>query len=189
MWEENFKKIYQESEEKMKKTIEKIHTDFATLRTGKASPTLLDGVKVEYYGTFVPLKQVANITIPELRTIEIKPWDKAVLPEIEKAILKANLGLTPQNDGKIIRLNLPPLTEERRKELGKIVKKMAEDFRISLRNERREAVEILKKAEKNKEIPEDDLFNYEEKIQKLMEVYMKKIDEISALKEKEILEV
>ncbi|HCJ67581.1 MAG TPA: ribosome recycling factor [Elusimicrobia bacterium] len=189
MWEENFKKIYQESEEKMKKTIEKIHTDFATLRSGKASPTLLDGVKVEYYGTLVPLKQVASILIPEPRKIEIKPWDKTLLQEIEKAILKANIGLTPQNDGKVIHLNLPPLTEERRKELAKIVKKMAEDFRISLRNERREAVEILKKAEKNKEIPEDDLFKYEEQIQKLTEGYMKKVDELLALKEKEIFEV
>lgn len=189
MWEENFRKIYQETEEKMKKTIEKIHTDFATLRTGKASAALLDGVKVEYYGTSVPLKQVASILIPELRTIEIKPWDKTILAKIEKEILKANLGLTPQNDGKVIRLNLPSLTEERRKELVKIVKKIAEDFRISLRNERREAVEIFKKAQKNKEISEDDLFNYEEKIQKLTENYMKKIDEILVLKEKEILEV
>jgi len=189
MWEENFKKICQVSEEKMKKTIEKLHTDFATLRTGKASTALLDGIKVEYYGTPVPLKQVANITIPALRTIEVKPWDKTLLPEIEKVILKANLGLTPQNDGKVVRLNLPPLTEERRKELVKIIKKMAGDFRISLRNERRETVEILKKAEKNKEIPEDDLYKYEDKIQKLMESYMKKIDELSVLKEKEIMEV
>lgn len=189
MWEENFKKIYHESEDKMKKTIDKIHNDFAALRTGKASTALLDGVKVECYSTLMPLKQVASVTTPEMRTIEIKPWDKTVLPEVEKSILKANLGITPQNDGKVIRLNLPSLTEERRKELVKIVKKMAEDFRISLRNERREAVEIIKKAEKNKEIPEDSLYKYEEQIQKLMEIYMKKVDELLILKEKEIMEV
>lgn len=189
MKEEYFKKIHQETEEKMKKTIEKIHTEFSTLRTGKASTALLDGVKVEYYNSLVLLKQVASITIPELRIIEVKPWDKSILGEIEKAILKANLGITPQNDGKLIRLSIPSLTGERRKELVKLVKKIAEDFRVSLRNERRDAVELLKKAEKNKEISEDELYKYENEIQKLTGGYMKKIDEILALKEKEILEV
>lgn len=189
MPEEKIRKIYQEAEEKMKKTIEKVHLDFATLRTGKASPILLEGVKVEYYNNLVSLKQVASVMVSGARTIEIKPWDKTVLPEIEKAILKANLGITPQNDGKVIRLNLPSLTEERREELVKIVKKMAEEFRVSLRNERREATELIKKLQKNKEISEDEFYKQEEKMNALTESYIKKIDEILTIKEKEILEV
>ncbi len=188
MKEEFFRNVYQKSEEEMKKSIEKMKNEFATLRTGRASPALLEGVKVECYNSVVALNQVASIIIPEPRTIEIKPWDSSVLGEIEKAILKANIGLTPINDGKIVRLSLPPLTEERRKESVKVVKKIAEEFRISLRNHRRETVELLKKAEKNKQISEDDLFKYEHEIQRLTENYMTKVDEILATKEKEIME-
>ena len=173
----------------MKKTIDRLHTDFSTVRTGRASPALLDSVRVNYYGSMVPLQQVGNVVVTEARTIEIRPWELAVIQEIEKAIHGANLGVTPNSDGKILRLVFPPLTEDRRKDLVKIVKKLAEDFRVSLRNERRDAIEKLKTAEKNKEITQDLKTQGEEKIQGLTNAYIKKVDEILALKEKEILEI
>lgn len=180
---------YSETENIMKKTIDRLHVDFSTVRTGRASPALLDSVKVLYYGSPVPLQQVGNIVVADARTIEIRPWEASVLPEIEKAIKAANLGVTPNNDGKIMRLSFPALTEERRKDLVKVVKKLAEDFRVSLRNERRDAIEKIKAAEKNKEITQDVRTQGEEKISGLTNAFIKKVDEILAHKEKEILEI
>ena len=181
--------INQETEQLMKKTLERLQSDFSSVRTGRASPALLEPIRVNYYGSPVPLQQVGNIAVTDARTIEIRPWDISVLPEIEKAIVAANLGMTPNSDGKVMRLVFPSLTEDRRKDLVKIVKKLAEDFRISLRNERREAIEKIKQAEKNKEITEDMRVQNEAKIQGITNAFIKKIDEILAHKEKEILEI
>jgi ribosome recycling factor len=180
---------YSETENLMKKTIDRLNNDFQTVRTGRASPAILDVVRVSYYGSPVPLQQVANIAVADARTIEIRPWETSVLPEIEKAIKAANLGVTPNSDGKIMRLSFPALTEERRKDLVKVVKKLAEDFRVSLRNERRDAIEKLKVAEKNKVITQDMKVQGEEKISGLTNAFIKKVDEILAHKEKEILEI
>jgi ribosome recycling factor len=181
--------LYSETEGLMKKTLDRLNGDFATVRTGRASPAILEPVRVNYYGSHVPIQQVGTIAVTEARTIEIRPWDVGVLPELEKAILNANIGVTPNNDGKTMRLSFPPLTEERRKDLVKICKKLAEDFRVSLRNERRDAIEKLKTAEKNKEITQDLRSQGEEKIQALTNVYIRRVDETLAHKEKEILEV
>lgn len=181
--------ILNDAETLMKKTIDRLHNDFSTVRTGRASPTLLDSVRVNYYGSMVPLQQVGNVVVTEARTIEIRPWEPAVIQEIEKAIHAANLGVSPNSDGKVLRLNFPPLTEDRRKDLVKIVKKLAEDFRVSLRNERREAIEKIKAAEKNKQITQDLKSQGEERISGLTNAYIKKVDEILTLKEKEILEI
>ncbi len=181
--------IYSETEKLMKKSLDRLQTDFSMVRTGRASPALLDSVRVEAYGAAVPIQQVAAVAVTEGRTIEIRPWDTSVLPEIEKAILTANLGVTPNSDGKIMRLVFPSLNEDRRKELVKLVKKIAEDFRISLRNERREALEKIKKEEKDQIISKDVRSQAEEKIQGLTNIYIKKVDEILAVKEKEILEI
>lgn len=177
------------AEDLMKKTIDKMHVDFAALRTGRASPALLETIRVESYGSLMPVKQLANVGVPDARTIEIRPWDLSQLQNIEKAIQKSQLGLTPQNDGKIIRLSIPTLTEERRKDLIKVVHKMAEDFRVSIRNERRQALENVKKLEKDKKITEDDRKKGEHDMQKMTELYVKKVDEVLAAKEKEIMEV
>ena len=182
-------KIYSDAEQLMKKTIDRLHNDFSAVRTGRASPNLSDGVRVNYYGSMVPLQQVGNVVVAEARTIEIRPWEVNVIPEIEKAILGANLGVTPHNDGKILRLSFPPLTEDRRKDLVKVVKKLAEDFRVSIRNERRDAIEKIKVMEKNKEITQDVRAQSEEKISGMTNAYIKKIDEIVAQKEKDILEI
>ncbi|HOW28678.1 MAG TPA: ribosome recycling factor [Elusimicrobiota bacterium] len=176
-------------EDKMKKTVEKTRQDFATLRTGRATPTLLDNVRVEYYGSMVPVNQVAALGMPDARTIEVKPWDVSSLQAIEKAISASGIGLTPMNDGKIIRLNIPSLTEERRKELVKVVRKMSEDFRVSVRNDRREALEKIKKLEKDKVLTQDQLKDAEQSLQKQTDLYIKKIDEMLAVKEKEIMEI
>jgi ribosome recycling factor len=173
----------------MKKTIDKLHNDLSTVRTGRASPALLDNVRVDYYGSLVPVSQVGNVAVTEARVIEVRPWDVSVLPALEKAILNANLGVTPNNDGKIIRLAFPALNEERRKDLVKVVKKLGEEFRVSLRNLRRDAIEKLKSAEKNKEISLDIKAQNEVKIQGLTDAYIKKVDEILAAKEKDILEI
>lgn len=183
------KKQFQETEEKMKKSIEAVRNELAKLRSGRASTSLLDGVKVDYYGTMTPLNQAANISAPEPRLLTVQPWDKSMLPVIEKAILAANLGLNPANDGTIIRIPIPQLNEERRKELVKLSKKYAEDGRVAVRNIRREANEHIKKAEKDHKISEDDSKHAQEKIQKLTDDYIKKIDEIIVQKEKEIMEV
>jgi ribosome recycling factor len=181
--------ILGETDNLMNKTIDRLHTDFSMVRTGRASPALLDAVKVEYYGSMVPLSQVGNIAVTEARVIEVRPWDISTLHAIEKAVVAANLGITPNNDGKIIRLVFPTLNEDRRKELVKVVKKLAEEFRVSLRNIRRDSLEKIKQAEKAKEMSQDLLKQNEEKIQVLTNNHIKKVDEILAAKEKEILEI
>ena len=183
------KKIMIEMEESMKKSIDKLKGELATMRTGRANPSLLEGVKVEYYGSVMPINQVAGVSVPEARTIEIKPWDPTVIPAIEKAIHVADIGVTPMNDGKTIRLNLPALTQERRQELVKLTKKFGEEYKISVRNSRREAIEDLKKAQKEKLLSEDEEKSSEHEVQKVTNTYIKKIDDILAVKEKEIMEV
>ena len=175
--------------EKMEKTMEAFRRDLAKIRTGRASVDMFDGIKVESYGAMMPVNQVATITTPESRVIVIQPWDPQVLPAIEKAILKANLGITPANDGKIIRITIPQLTEERRKELVKQVKKTCEDYRVNIRNARREAIDAFKKQKKDKEISEDDFFKYQDEAQKSTDSFIKRIDDALAEKEKEVMEV
>lgn len=178
-----------EIETKMNKSIENTTRNFATIRSGRASVSMLDGVKVEYYGTLVPVNQVAHITIPEARLIEIKPWDKSVLADIEKAISKSDLGIAPMNDGKVIRLSMPPMNEERRKEIAKVVKKMAEDGKVSVRTIRREANELVDEENKEKQISEDEAKKLKDQIQKLTDKFIANIDQITANKEKEIMEI
>ena len=181
--------IIKDAESRMSKAIDALRNELATIRAGRANPALLDRVTVEYYGAETPLKQLAGITAPEARLLVVQPYDKSILNEIEKAILKADLGLTPANDGSVIRIAIPPLTEERRKELVKLVKKAAEDAKVAVRNVRRDANDSLKKSEKDGEITEDDLRRYSDDIQKLTDKHIAKIDEIAANKEKEIMEV
>ncbi|MBI4051137.1 MAG: ribosome recycling factor [Elusimicrobia bacterium] len=185
----NLQQLIVKTEETMKNRIEKLRSDFGTLRTGRANPQLVDGIRVEYYGSLTPLKQVAAISVGDARSIEIRPWDPSSLEAIEKALQKSDLGITPTNDGKMIRLNFPTMTEDRRKDLLKVVRKMAEDFKVTLRNDRRETLEKLKKVEKNKEISEDERIRQENIIQKLTDTYIKKVDEILSAKEKEILTI
>jgi ribosome recycling factor len=182
----NAKEIIADTEVKMKKTIEATHREFAAIRTGRASIAILDNVRVDYYGTLTPLKQMAAITTPDARLISIQPWDKGALEEIEKALLKSDVGITPTNDGKSIRLSIPPLTQERKAELDKILKKIAEEGRISLRTSRHAAIEHIRKLEKDKALTEDDKFKSQEDIQKLTDKYIKEIDTNLAGKEKEI---
>ncbi|KQC09347.1 MAG: ribosome recycling factor [Smithella sp. SDB] len=181
--------IYQKFKDEMEKTITGLSKSFSRVRTGRASVALLDGIRVDYYGTATPINQVANISIPENRLIVIIPWDASVIGAIEKAIQKSDLGLTPSNDGKTVRLAIPQLTEERRKELVKIVKKMAEEGKIKLRNARRDANEELKNLKKNNKMAEDELFTAQEEVQKLTDQYIEKTDKILAVKEKEIMEI
>ncbi|OGR93337.1 MAG: ribosome recycling factor [Elusimicrobia bacterium RIFCSPLOWO2_01_FULL_59_12] len=183
------KALIAQAEEQMKKTLDRMRGDLGTLRTGRASTTLLENVRVEYYGASTPLNQLAAMAAPEPRMLEIRPWDKGSVAEIEKAILKSDLGLTPNNDGNVIRLQIPQLTEDRRKDLIKVVRKMAEEYRVALRNERRDAVERMKKAEKSKEISEDDRSTGEQEIQKLTDLYAKRVDDLLAGKERDIMEV
>lgn len=178
-----------EMAEKMEKSVEAFKGELSKIRTGRASLALLDDILVEAYGSPMPLNQVSTLTIPESRTIAIQPWDPQVLGAIEKAILKSDIGLTPASDGKIIRLNIPQLTEERRKELVKQVKKIAEEFRVAIRNVRREAIDTLKKQKKDKEISEDDLFKLQDEAQSETDSYIANIDEITASKEKEVMDV
>lgn len=178
-----------EMSEKMEKSVGAFKNELSKIRTGRASLALLDGISVDAYGSSMPLNQVATLTIPESRLIAIQPWDVQMLGEIEKAILKSSIGLTPVNDGKIIRLSIPQLTEERRKELVKQVKKVAEEFRVAVRNCRREAIDILKKQKKDKEISEDDQFKLQGDAQTETDNYIKQIDEATASKEKEVMEV
>jgi len=181
--------IYKKAEDRMKKVVEDIRHEFAGIRTGRATPGLLRDVKAECYGTVMPINQVASISIPEARLIEIRPWDTSTLKDIEKGILQSDLGLTPSTDGKVIRLKIPSLTEERRKDLVRMVRKIAEDHRVSIRNIRRDANDELKSAEKSKEISEDARRREGERIQKLTDQYIKTLDEILGQKEKEIMEV
>ncbi len=173
---------------KMDKAIEAFQRELDRVRTGRATPALLDGITVDYYGTPMPLNQVASVSVPESRLLTIQPWDANILPDIEKAVLKSELGLTPTNDGKIIRIAVPPLTEERRKDLVKLVKKMAEEARVAVRNVRRDAIEKLKAQKKNKEISEDEMYKLQDKVQEITDEHIKEIDKILAEKEKEILE-
>ena len=183
------KTLLTQNEEKMDKTIEALKRDLASIRTGRASTTLLDRISVDYYGTPTPGKQVANVSAPEPRLITIVPWERKMLGDIERAILKSDLGLNPNNDGTMIRLEIPQLTEERRKELSKKVSKDAEDSKVVIRNIRRDANDAIKKMEKKKEITEDDSKEAQENIQKLTDKKIKLIDEIKAKKEKEVMEV
>ena len=178
-----------EMAEKMEKSVDAFKTELSKVRTGRASLALLDGIMVDAYGSEMPLNQVGTLTIPESRMIAIQPWDPQVLSAIEKAILKSDVGLTPVSDGKLIRLNIPQLTEETRKDLVKRVKKTAEEFRVAIRNIRREAIDTLKKQKKDKEISEDDLFKLQDEAQSETDTYIAQVDEITASKEKEVMEV
>jgi ribosome recycling factor len=181
--------VFQELRDGMDKAIGAVEKSFAKVRTGRASLSLLEGIRVDYYGTPTPINQVASLSIPESRLIVISPWDSSVLGAIEKAIQKSDLGLMPTNDGKLIRLAIPALTEERRKELVKIVRKMAEECKVKQRNARRDANEKLKAMKKDNRISEDELYNLQEEVQKLTDRYIAKADEILAAKEKEIMEI
>jgi ribosome recycling factor len=183
------KEILKNSDDRMKKAVEVVRDELAKIRTGKATTALLDGVKVDYYGTMVPLHQVANISTPDVHTITVQPWEKNMVAVIDKAILNANLGLNPINDGGLIRVPIPPLNEERRRELVKLVKKFGEDGKIAVRNVRRDAIEHLKKEEKEKHMPEDERKRGEQQAQKETDKYIADIDKLLALKEKEIMEV
>jgi ribosome recycling factor len=177
------------SEERMKKTITSLKDGFASLRTGRASASVFDKIKVDYYGDKSPLNQVANISIPEARLIVIQPWDKALIGEIEKAIRSSELSLNPSNDGKVIRISIPPLTEERRKELVKLAKNQAEQSRVSVRNIRRDGNDELKKLLKDAAITEDDESKAAEELQKLTDSYITKVNQVVEEKEKEIMEI
>ena len=181
--------ILLDSEDRMEKTLESLKKDFGKLRTGRASASLVDGIKADYYGTMTLISQMATVAVPDSRTITIQPWDKAGVGVIEKAILKSDLGLTPVNDGRIIRIAIPPLTEERRKELTKISRKYGEEAKISIRNIRRDANENLKKLEKEKEITEDELKKATENVQKLTDKFVDAVDKRCEIKEKEIMEI
>jgi ribosome recycling factor len=181
--------IFQELKEGMEKAIAAVDKSFAKIRTGRASLSLLEGIRIDYYGTPTPINQVASLSIPESRLIVISPWDSSVLGAIEKAIQKSDLGLMPNNDGKLIRLAIPVLTEERRKELVKVVRKMAEECKVKQRNVRRDANEKLKTLKKDNRISEDELYGFQEEVQKLTDRYIQKADEILTNKEKEIMEI
>lgn len=180
---------YPEIEERMNKRVEGFFGELKTIRAGRANASVLDKITVEYYGAQTPIAQIGSISTPEPRMLVIQPWDQSVLSEIEKAINKSEIGIAPQNDGKVIRLNFPPLTEERRKELVKTVKKYSEEAKVQVRNARRDAMDEYKKKQKASEITEDDLKGIEKDIQTLTDKYIKEIDDITADKEKEILEV
>ena len=178
----------QETKDRMGKTIADLENELNRVRTGRASLSLLDGIRVDYYGTQTPLNQMASLSVPESRLIIIQPWDVSAIKEIEKAILKSDLGLTPSSDGKLIRIAIPPLTEERRKELVKVVSKMCEEHKIAARNIRRDSNDLLKGFKKDGDISEDDAFKAQDGVQKITDEFIKRIDEIYKEKEKEILE-
>ena len=182
-------KTYTETVSRMEKTLSSLKTDLNKIRTGRASLALFDDIRVDYYGTPTPLNQMATLSVPEPRLITIQPWDTTAIGGIEKAILKSELGVTPVSDGKIIRINIPRLTEERRKELVKVVRKMAEGAKVAVRNIRREANDQLKGLEKNKKISQDQLHQWMEKVQKSTDQFIEKVDGALAAKEKEILEI
>lgn len=183
------KELKRKAVEKMDHSIEALKKELASVRTGRASLALLDGIKVDYYGTPTPLQQLASLSVPESRQIAIQPWDQKIISDIEKAIMKSDLGLTPTNDGKVIRINIPSLTEERRKQLVKVVRKNSEDAKVAVRNIRRDVNDEIKKLEKEKHLSEDDTKKSLDEIQKSTDSYVKKIDEILMHKEKEIMEV
>jgi ribosome recycling factor len=181
--------VNKSAESRMKKTVKALHEEFNTIRTGRASSALFDKIKVEYYGNPTPLNQVATISTPEARLVVIQPWDKSVINDIEKAIQKSELSVNPMNDGKVIRISIPPLTEERRKDYVKMAKNMAEQSRISIRNIRRDANDELKEAQKSGDISEDEAKRGEDEIQKLTDTYIDEINSVLEEKEKEIMEV
>jgi len=183
------KEILQDAEQRMEKTLTTTQSELGKVRTGRANLSLLDTVRVEYYGSMVPLKQVANLGVPEPRLITIQPWDRSMLGKIEKSILKADLGITPNNDGHIIRLPIPALTEERRKDLVRFVHQLAEEGRIAVRNIRRDVIDHLRKAQKEHKISEDEEYNGGIDVQELTDKYIEKIDEVIKAKEEEIMEV
>ena len=180
--------IYDETRQGMQKSINALKKELTRVRTGRASLSLLDGIRVDYYGTLTPLNQMASLSVPESRLITIQPWDTSMLKEIEKAILKSDLDLTPTNDGKIIRISIPPLTEERRKQLVKVVSKICEDFKIAVRNIRRDSNDMLKSLKKDGDISEDDAFKAQDRVQEITDEHIKLIDDVYNEKEKEILE-
>lgn len=182
-------KVIRQTKEKMQRSIEAAEREFSTVRTGRATPALLDRVKVEYYGSEMPVNQVATVSVPEARQMVIAPWDKAVLPAIQKAIHASDLGLTPNNDGQVIRLEIPTLTEERRKELTKVVHTKAEEGKVAIRNLRREANDTLDKMEKQSQLSEDDVERGKKEIQKLTDEFIAKVDELTEKKVAEIMEV
>ena len=181
--------VKKETEEKMLKSIDSLKKGFQKIRTGRATPDILDGITVDYYGNPSPINAVANISVPEARLVVIQPWEKTLLPDIEKAILASNLGLAPQNDGNLIRLNIPALTEDRRKELVKQAKALGEDAKVSIRNIRRDGNDKLKKAEKAKEINEDLMKDGMDEIQKLTDKFVKEIDDLVKAKSDDIMTV
>lgn len=183
------KEIEKNLQEKMDKTIQVLKHEYASIRAGRANPALLDRIHVEYYGTETPLNQLANITAPEARVLNISPWDSKAIPAIEKAIQKSDLGMNPSNDGKIIRLVVPQLTEERRKELVKTLRKLAEEAKVAVRNIRRDANDSLKKHKKDGDITEDELKKSEDDTQKITDKFIKEVDKLAETKEKEIMEV
>jgi ribosome recycling factor len=183
------KEIFEDLNERMGKSIESLKREYSRLRTGRASISLLDGIRVSYYDTPTPLNQMASLAVPEPRLIVIQPWDKTAIGDIEKAILKSELGLTPMNDGKVIRIAIPPLTEERRKELVKVARKMAEDNKVAIRNIRRDANDMLKDLKTEKEITEDDLYRSQDEVQKITDDFISQVDELCTVKEEEILEI
>ncbi|NPA15065.1 MAG: ribosome recycling factor [Deferribacteres bacterium] len=182
------KDLYDDLKRRMKKSVEKCEKELMGVRTGRASTALLEEIKVTYYGVATPLKQMATLTVPEPRTVMIQPWDKSVLKDIEKAISSSDLGLNPSSDGNVIRVNFPPLTEERRRQLVKVIKKIAEDYKIAIRNIRREGNEEVKEMEKEKMISEDEAKRALKEIQKITDEFIKQIDELVEKKEKEIME-
>jgi len=181
--------IFEELKDAMDKAIQALDKSFSKVRTGRASLALLDGIRVEYYGTLTPLNQIASLSVPESRLIVISPWDSSVLGAIEKAIQKSDLGLMPNNDGKLIRLSIPALTEERRRELVKVVRKMAEEAKIKQRNARRDANEQLKGLKKDNQVAEDEMYLLQEEVQKLTDKSIEKTDALLLAKEKEIMEI
>lgn len=180
--------IQMEAEEKMEKSLQSIRVEYQSIRTGRANPALLNRIHVEYYGSPTPLQQLASISVPEPRMLVIQPYDKSALQEIDRAIQKSDLGISPTNDGKVIRLNIPPLTEERRREFVKLAKKIAEDGKVAIRNVRRDAIEQIKKLEKDKHFPQDQSKNAQEEIQKLTDRFIELLDKLAADKEVEIME-
>ncbi len=183
------KELFRVTEEKMQKTVQGLVNEYGAIRAGRANPAVLDKVRVDYYGVETPVNQMAAVSVPDARTLAIQPWDKTTLKAIEKAIQVSDIGINPQNDGTVIRLVFPPLTEERRRELGKSVLKMGEEFKVSVRGIRRDSLEKLKAMKKNNEITEDDQANGEKKMQTLTDKYCKEIDDLAAAKEKEIMEL
>lgn len=179
---------YQETQDRMAKTITAFQVELKRVRTGRASTSILDGIKANYYGTLTPLNQMATVAVPESRLITVQPWDASAIKEIEKAILKSDLGLTPSNDGKLIRLAIPALSEQRRKELVKVVQKTGEEHKVAVRNIRRDANELIKGFKKDGDVSEDDAFKAQDQIQKITDEYIQRIDEICKAKETEILE-